>query len=219
MDLALSIVSWVVAALALVGFAGLAGYGLRLRRAARRDGGALGPRRAQDAGALAAVAVVLLLGAEVALVPFYVRSAVGRHVRAAFLEARSEGGRSRVYTLRAAYKDGSGKMQTAEARVSGGTYLRYYEMSFDCHMADVQAIVDREYAKAGQPSPPRLTTPGKGCEPIDFIVVDGFPRFAQIGTEPAADTEVLVGVMGLWGLLLLGMLREASRAKASRPSS
>jgi hypothetical protein len=215
MDLAPPIASWIAAAALFAGFAGLGAYGLVLRRGALRARDALGPRRAQDAGALAAVGLVLALGTQILFVPFYVRSAAGHTVRAAFVKVTSEGGRSRTYTLHAVYKDASGRTQPVQVRVSKATYLRYYDMSFDCQLADVQAVVDREFAKVGQPNPPKVGQPGKRCEPIDLVVVDGLPSVAQLGTEPTADGLSVVVAAGLWGVLLFGVLREARRLSAT----
>jgi hypothetical protein len=212
MDLALSIASWIAAVALFAGFASLAVYGMVLRRAALRAPDALGPRRAQDTGALAVVGVVLALGTQILYVPFYVRSAAGHAVRAAFVKVTSEGGRSRTYTLHAVYKDASGRTQPIEVRVSNATYLRYYDMSFDCQLADIQAVVDREYAKVGQPNPPKVGLPGKRCEPIDLVVVDGLPAVAQLGTEPTADVPSVAVAAGLWGILLFGVLRQARSA-------
>src|SRR4051812_28134718 len=122
MDFALSMASWIVVVAVFVGFAGLAAHGLALRRAAGRDTDALGPRRRQDAGALAAVAVALALATQIFFVPFYVRNVLGHRVRASFVEVTSTGGgRSRVYTLRAAYKDASGRRQPIEVAVANRT--------------------------------------------------------------------------------------------------
>lgn len=212
MDFALSIASWVVVVAVLVGFAGLGVYGLALRRAAQRDTDALGGRRVQEAGALAAVAVALALGTQLFFVPFYARTLFGQTVRASFVEVTSKGGRSPVYKLRAAYKDASGRRQPIEVQVSNQTYLRYYDMSFACQIDEIQASADRQLAKAGQPRLPRLGLPNKRCEPIDFVVVDGWPWLAQLGTEPMVGVEGVVGAVVLWGILLFGMRRQVRRA-------
>src|SRR6185437_16994426 len=95
-------------------------------------------------------------------------------------------------------------------------YLRYYDMSFDCRMAEVQGQVDREYGTRGIPNPLQLSGngPEPRCVPVDFVVVDGVPSFAQIGSWPCVPAEGVVGSGALWAILLFGLRRDG-RARSS----
>jgi hypothetical protein len=206
MDYALSIASWVVAVLAFLAFIGLAGYGVALRRTARRDGGPLGPRRGQEAGVLTVLAVALALGTQIFFVPFYMRAAVGRAVRATLVGTRESGTRTRIYTLLATYEDPSGKVQAIEDNVSRDTYGRYSPVPIDC-------TIERELAKVGH-LVPELKPSGR-CEPVPFVVVDGLPGLAQYGTEPLVHEGGIAITWVLFGMLLVGMIHQGQSRKGT----
>jgi hypothetical protein len=213
-----AVVSWGPLACMFAGCVGLGGHALVLRRAARsrNNDDATAARQAQEAGARAVVALALAIFFQLAVLPFYVRRFIGHTVKADFVSVTAEGhGEATTFKVHAEYTDASGQRQSIEDDISPRMYGRYRDMSVACDMAKVAGqLVDADvpdHAPAPRSEPQ--------CDPyVDFVVVDGVPGLAQMGSRPTVPAMAAVGALVLW-LTLLFAIRRSWRERGDGSTS